>query len=73
MASCPISTSSHLTSIAGTVSERDISSSISDAQSTADLAPLASGPITTALLNVLIPPLFEMDFVLTVESVRFPV
>ena len=50
-----------------------MSSSISDEQSTADLAPFACGPITTALLKVLIPPLFEIDFVLTVERVLSPV
>ena len=49
--------------ITGTVSDRDILSSISDSQFTALLLPTAFSFTTTALLKVLMPPLFEMDFV----------
>ena len=51
--------------MAGIVSDLEISSSMRDWQDTALLLPFALFPITTLLLNVLIPPDFEMDRVLT--------
>ena len=50
-------------SMAGIVSDLEMSSSISDWHDTADLLPFAFGFTTTALRNVLIPPSFEIDLV----------
>ena len=64
-ASCPTSASFVRISIAGIVSEREISSSIRDWQETADLLPFAFADTTTELRKVLIPPSLEIDLVFT--------
>ena len=58
--------------MAGMVSDCEMSSSIREEQSTADLAPAAPFPTTTELRKVLIPPDLEMDFAFTAEVVFFP-
>ena len=60
-ASWPTAASRVRMSIAGTVSEREMESSISDWQETALLAPLALFSTTTLLRNVLMPPLLLIE------------
>ncbi len=65
-ASCPTSASPVRISIAGIVSDREMSSSIRDWQETADLLPALL--MHTELRNVLIPPSLEIDLVLIYEE-----
>jgi len=58
--------------MAGTVSERDSESSISDWQDTEDFACFAPFCTTTLLRNVLMPPLLLMERVFMYELVFLP-
>ncbi len=69
-ASCPISAFWVRISIAGIVSDLESESSISDWQETDDFESSAFFCTTTELRKVLIPPLFEIERVLTTDDVR---
>ena len=72
LASWPTAASFVRMSMAGTVSERDSESSISDWQDTEDFACLAPFCTTTLLRNVLIPPLLLIERVFMYELVFLP-
>ena len=72
VASWPTCAVAQRTSMAGMVSERLMSSSMSDWQLTDARAFSARGPMMTELRNVLMPPSLEMDLVLTLALVFAP-